>query len=116
MKDPSQAMLSKSIQVGRRTYELRYTRCGKRNCSSCYAMPENYAGPPGHGPYWYLCFPYGINSQWRRIYIGKELSTNRFVTADGCIDFQAIDEARRQRARRKSETPISSPEKSDSHP
>lgn len=84
----SESMIKQSLVVGTRTYEQRYNRCGKRNCRTCYHRPADYCGPPGHGPYWYLCITF--NGRWRRLYIGKELDTAKFIQADGSIDWVAF--------------------------
>jgi len=102
---PSQAMSIQTVTLHNRSYELRLTRCGKRNCRVCYDRPPNSWRPPGHGPYWYLAFSSGINQQWRRIYIGKTLDTARFITPEGQIDFAAIDAARRVRRNKRNAQP-----------
>lgn len=85
---PSSAqMIIQTLHVGLRTYELRYNRCGRRNCSVCYNRGLAYSGPPGHGPYWYLITT--TAGRTRRIYIGRTLDTNLYVTPQGDIDWAA---------------------------
>lgn len=91
----SDSMIQQTIVVGNRTYEYRYNRCGKKNCHVCYHRQADYSGPPGHGPYWYLCVTH--RGRWRRLYIGKELDTQKFVLPNGSIDWEAY----RNRATRK---------------
>jgi len=83
------------LRVGLRTYELRYNRCHKKTCTVCYGRQFDYAGPPGHGPYWYLCFTHG--SKWVRLYIGKILDTKKFIADDGGIDWDQVLDHRRAR-------------------
>jgi len=96
-----EAMVVQRLEVGLRTYENRYTLCHRRNCSVCYGRQEDYVGPPGHGPYWYLCVTTG--RQWTRIYIGKTLDTSRFILPDGSIDWAQIRERRRARIKARKE-------------
>lgn len=91
------AMIVKTIVVGIRTYECRYNRCGKKNCRVCYHRSPEYCGPPGHGPYWYLCITQ--KGRWRRLYIGKELDTAKFIKPDGAVDWTWY------KMRRKAEVP-----------
>jgi len=82
---PSAAsMIVQSVTVAGRTYELRRNRCGKHNCRTCYGPHLNGEHRPGHGPYWYLIIvhPRGV----RRIYVGKELNTQKFLLPDGTLD------------------------------
>lgn len=67
-----------SFKFKGRIYELRRNACGKRNCNTCSGTI------PRHGPYWYLCTPWG--GKWRRIYIGKDLDTTKFIDKDGNVD------------------------------
>lgn len=60
-----------------RIYELRKNSCGRKNCATCGGSR------PAHGPYWYMCI--SRKGKWRRIYIGKDLDTTKFITADGKI-------------------------------
>ena len=90
----STAMVVQSVAVGARTYELRYNRCGKENCRVCYRRGADYSGPPGHGPYWYLCF--SARGRWRRIYIGKVLDTDKWITPEGDVDWAAYRARRAQ--------------------
>ena len=83
----SPKMIAQRIQAVGRTYELRHVRCGRQNCSTCYHRGLNYAGPPGHGPYWYLCTTRG--SRTVQMYVGKILDTAKWMTADGSIDWAA---------------------------
>lgn len=95
--EPSDArMVVQTVQVGRRTYELRYNRCGKGNCSTCYPVGGRAGQRVGHGPYWYLCASRG--RRWMRVYVGKTLNTAIYVTADGGVDWAAVKQARRDRA------------------
>ena len=89
------AMVIQRVVVGLRTYECRYTLCHKPTCKTCYGRQEDYIGPPGHGPYWYLCVTTG--RRWTRVYIGKTLDTTRFIRPDGEIDWPQIKERRRAR-------------------
>ena len=96
--DPSNPrMIVQTVVCSSRTYELRYNRCGKTNCQSCYHRSLDYSGPPGHGPYWYLCVTRKGRS--KRIYIGKTLDTSRWVLPDGSIDWAGFN------ARKKGEKP-----------
>lgn len=78
-----------AFSIGSRHYEQRYNDCGKKNCRKCGG-----SGPrrPSHGPYWYLCVL--AKGAWRRIYLGKELDTTRFVGEDGKVDWQQVKEKR----------------------
>ena len=58
-----------------RIYELRRNSCGKSNCTVCEGTR------PAHGPYWYMCV--SLKGRWRRVYLGKDLDTSKFVDADG---------------------------------
>jgi hypothetical protein len=95
-------MVIDRIDIGLRTYELKYTLCHRRNCATCYGRQPEYDGPPGHGPYWYMCVPHG--RLWTRIYIGKELDTHKYVLADGTIDWAAVKARRTARARARKST------------
>ena len=92
-------MLVRSLPVGLRTYEQRYTRCHKPSCSVCQSQSGPIKGTIGHGPYWYLCFRHGKG--WTRIYLGKNLDTAKFVLPDGSIDFALILARRADRAARR---------------
>lgn len=93
---PQSKMLVTSFITAGRTYEQRFTRCHKLNCTICFPTTQPWPNTVGHGPYWYLCFHHGKG--WTRIYLGKVLDTNRFILADGSIDFEAILAARERRA------------------
>lgn len=67
-----------SFKFKDRIYELRLNACGKTNCATCSG------NLPRHGPYWYLCVPW--SGKWRRIYIGKDLDTTKFICPDGSVD------------------------------
>lgn len=82
---PNRAGLISRFRVGNHTYERCLVDCGKKNCSRC-RPPDGRR--PSHGPYWYLCFVY--KGKWRRIYIGKNLSTTLFIDSDGRVDWTAI--------------------------
>lgn len=77
-----------SFKFKNRVYELRLNACGKKNCSTCQG------NIPRHGPYWYLCIPWG--GKWRRIYIGKELDTTKFIGPNGKIDMDKMVKAPRR--------------------
>ncbi len=64
-----------SFSFHNRIYELRRNSCGKANCTVCNG------NQPTHGPYWYMCV--SVSGRWRRIYLGKELDTTKFVDAEG---------------------------------
>ena len=66
-----------SFKFKGRVYELRLNSCGKQNCHTCLG------NIPKHGPYWYLCVPWG--GKWRRIYIGKDLDTTKYIEPDGKV-------------------------------
>jgi len=94
MKSPR--MISQRIDAVNRTYELRYVRCGKTTCHTCYNRGANFAGPPGHGPYWYLCAT--RKGRTVQMYVGKTLDTAKWMTPAGEIDWAAYN------ARSKKET------------
>ena len=71
-----------SFKIGERTYERQLVDCGKKNCSRC-RTPTGRAG--SHGPYWYMCALW--QGKWRRVYIGKNLDTTRFILPDGAVDW-----------------------------
>lgn len=73
-----------------RRYEQRLVNCGKSNCSKCH--PPGAIARPTHGPYWYLCARRG--HKWRRIYLGKELDTEKYIDNDGNIDWTQIGHRR----------------------
>jgi hypothetical protein len=103
-------MVKQRLDVGIRSYELRYTICHRRNCTTCYGRQEDYCGPPGHGPYWYLCVVHA--RRWTRIYIGKTLDTTKFILADGAIDWATIKAratARRATHKKTKEAPDHAP-------
>lgn len=79
---------------GARIYERRYVRCGKPTCGTCAPGAQ---APGGHGPYWYLCAAKA--GAWRRVYLGKTLSTEQFIRADGEVDWEAVDAKRQSRER-----------------
>lgn len=89
IKSPTVANI---VTVADRRYEQRFQQCHKINCSVCNGTISPNDQPQGHGPYWYLCFT--LKGEWKRIYIGKNLDTQKFINADGSLDFAAI-EARR---------------------
>lgn len=66
-----------SFKFQDRVYELRLNSCGKQNCRTCSGRE------PRHGPYWYLCVPWG--GKWRRIYLGKDLDTTKYIGPDGKV-------------------------------
>lgn len=78
--------LVQNLCVGIRTYELRFVDCGRSNCTRCTQVEGRR---PSHGPYWYLCVTRG--KRWRRVYIGKDLHTDKFISPDGSIDWGAIN-------------------------
>jgi len=94
-RTPRESMVVQRLEIGIRTYENRYTLCHRPNCTVCYGRQEDYVGPPGHGPYWYLCVTTG--RRWTRIYIGKVLDTNRFILPDGSIDWPQVKTRRQAR-------------------
>lgn len=69
-----------------RSYEQRRVNCGKPNCGKC--NPPGGDSRPSHGPYWYLCVR--RNHRWRRVYLGKELDTQKYIDNDGNVDFDQI--------------------------
>lgn len=91
-------MIVDTVRVGARVYEQRYNRCGKERCRKCNPLKGVEHGVIGHGPYWYLCVTQ--NRKMRRIYIGRQLNTQLFVTADGRVDWAAIRAAKKERAAR----------------
>lgn len=96
---PSQpGMIVRTIPVANRTYEQRFNLCHRKNCHTCYGRQPDYAGPPGHGPYWYLCVT--IRHRWTRIYIGKELDTTKYVLPDGSIDWATLAQRKKDRLKR----------------
>lgn len=74
-----------AFKIGIRSYESKLNDCGKINCQRCGGDGPRHAS---HGPYWYLCFP--RKNKWYRIYLGKELDTTKFITADGNLDWEAL--------------------------
>lgn len=106
-------MVAQVVTLIDRSYELRYNRCGKRNCGVCYGDTATGISRPGHGPYWYLCVPF--HGKWLRIYLGKTLDTQRFADDHNKLDWTAIkayrtDRSRaRSRARATSTTPTKEP-------
>ncbi|MBA7695814.1 hypothetical protein ES703_104453 [subsurface metagenome] len=78
-----------AFSIGSRHYEQRFNDCGKINCNKCGGSGPRH---PSHGPYWYLCVL--AKGAWRRIYLGKELDTTRFVNDDGTIDWAAVKQKR----------------------
>lgn len=87
-QESNDAMVVQRVAVGVRHYELRYNRCGKESCTVCYHRQADYAGRPGHGPYWYLSVARG--RKWVRLYIGKELDTVKYIGGDGEIDWSLV--------------------------
>ena len=83
----TEKMVAQRIQAVNRVYELRYVRCGRLNCHTCFNRGVSYCGPPGHGPYWYLCAT--RKGRTVQIYIGKILDTSKYMTPEGDIDWAA---------------------------
>lgn len=81
-----------AFSVGSRHYESRLNDCGKVNCRQCGGTGRRH---PSHGPYWYLCVM--ARGSWRRIYLGKELDTTKYVAPDGSIDWAAVRAKRRRK-------------------
>lgn len=81
-------MVVQVLKVGRRVYELRFNRCGRTNCGVCYPSPGEPPGRVGHGPYWYLCATRG--RKWVRVYLGKVLNTEVYVTPEGEVDWVMV--------------------------
>lgn len=79
------SMIVQAIDVGGRHYECRLNRCGKRGCRVCDSAIAPPGKAPGHGPYWYLVAQ--SRGKTRRLYIGKELDTSKYVTPGGFIDW-----------------------------
>lgn len=92
-------MVVATLHVGTRLYEQRMNRCGKTNCRVCGPRESESDRRPGHGPYWYLCVTRG--SKWVRVYIGRELDTQRFVGKDGQVDWGQIRALRKEREERR---------------
>lgn len=67
-----------SFRFHGRIYELRKNSCGKKNCTVCDGSR------PAHGPYWYVCI--SRHGRWRRVYIGKDLDTAKFVNDQGLLE------------------------------
>lgn len=88
--------VAESFYVNGRRYISRFADCGKENCKRCGGAGVRRAS---HGPYWYLCVT--IDGRWVQIYLGKNLDTTRFVTAQGNIDTAAIAAWRRRPTTRK---------------
>jgi len=86
------AMVVQRVTVGGRYYEQRLVRCGKENCSRCNGGTK----PPGHGPYWYLVVTKGPRT--RRIYLGKDLDTRRYVDQEGRIDWRSVERGKQEGA------------------
>lgn len=89
---PNRSCLVDSFRQGRRHYEHRLVNCGKQNCGNC--NPPGKTSAPSHGPYWYLCAQ--RRGRWRRVYLGKNLDTTRYIDKDGFVDWDALA---RRRAR-----------------
>lgn len=70
-----------SFRFHERIYELRRNSCGKSNCTVCDGSR------PAHGPYWYMCV--SLKGRWRRVYLGKQLDTTKFVDKDGNLKLPA---------------------------
>jgi len=81
-----------AFEVAGRHYEARLNDCGKINCRKCGGAGRRH---PSHGPYWYLCVM--SRGSWRRIYLGKDLDTTKYVDPTGHIDWAAV---RNKRARK----------------
>lgn len=88
-------MLVHTFQSGPATYEQKFQKCRKPECWCQHPQAPDYAGPHGHGPYWYLCFRH--MKGWTRIYLGKNLDTTRFRNPDGSINFAEVQARRDER-------------------
>jgi len=88
---PDGPSTARVLEVGSRTYELRWVCCRKTNCKKCYT-PNGWV--PSHGPYWYLC--YSTARKTHRLYIGKNLNTQKYIGADGRINFGAVNAVRKR--------------------
>jgi len=88
-------MVLQTVHSGRATYELRYNRCGKANCTRCNATAASNYGQPGHGPYWYLVFTH-LHRTFR-CYVGKSLDTSRFRHPDGSLDYDTLFSPHKER-------------------
>lgn len=86
---PTSALVSSFRHKGR-FYEHRLVSCGKPNCTRCF--PPGRPPVPSHGPYWYLCAQ--RNRRWRRVYLGKELDTERFANNTGGVDWHKVGHRR----------------------
>lgn len=84
-RNPNRSALVTKFKVANRTYERRWVDCGKPNCQRCTGPDRRIAS---HGPYWYLCIP--RNKKWFRVYLGKNLDTQRFILENGRIDWDKI--------------------------
>lgn len=92
-------MIVQTLRVGSRSYEQRWNRCGKANCSTCNGASREANKVPGHGPYWYLVVSMG--RKVLRVYIGKILNTEVYVMPNGDLDFGQIRLLRAERLDRK---------------
>lgn len=79
-----------SFRQGARSYELGRTDCGKSNCSGC-SLPMGRKA--SHGPYWYLCAV--RDGKWKRVYLGREIDSTKWILPDGQVDWAAIDAKKR---------------------
>lgn len=64
-KPPSDAIVQ-TVHVEGITYQLRYTRCGKRD-----GCRKGCDEGPSHGPYWYATT--WAKGKTKTFYVGKEL-------------------------------------------
>jgi len=80
---PHSATVSQRLRSRGYTYELLWVNCGKPACRSCNGESRAVDLPRGHGPYWYLLAP--CRGRPRRLYIGKNLDTSKFINPDGSI-------------------------------
>lgn len=81
-----------AFEIGPRHYESRLNDCGKANCKRCGGTGKRH---PSHGPYWYMCVM--SRGSWRRVYLGKELDTTKYVNGNGTVDWDAVRKKRRSK-------------------
>jgi hypothetical protein len=81
-------MVLQTVKDRHVSYELRYNRCGKANCTRCNPLATRNYGQPGHGPYWYLVFT--AQRRTYRRYIGKHLDTSKYRDRDGNLDYDLL--------------------------